>query len=67
MPFTLGDNSQMKKKISFQNYKQWYLIHTSSDKAFKGTVVTSPSLHGGSSENTFTVSLDKNIFRKMDY
>ena len=53
------------KIISFQNYKQWYLIHTSSDKAFKGTVET--SLHGGSSEITFTVPLDKNIFRKMDY
>ena len=23
------------KIISFQNYKQWYLIHTQSDKAFK--------------------------------
>ena len=27
------------KIISFQNYKHWYLIHTWSEKAFKGTVV----------------------------
>ena len=28
------------KIISFQNYKHWYLIHTWSEKAFKGTVVS---------------------------
>ena len=42
---------KMQRKInSLKNEKQWYLIHTLSDKAFKGTVVnqTLPSLHGGS-------------------
>ena len=48
-----------KKKIHFQNYKQLNLIHTWSDKAFKGIVVnqTLSSLHGGSLEITPTVPL----------
>ena len=25
--------------LSFKSYLQWYLIHTNSDKGFKGTVV----------------------------
>ena len=47
------------KMISFQNYKHWYIIHTSPDKTFKGTVVNQAllSLHGGSLKITLTVLL----------
>ena len=47
------------KIISFQNYKQWYLIHSPSDKGFKGTIVNRalPSLHEGSLEIMLTVPL----------
>ena len=43
-------------KIFKKKQKHWYLIHTWSDKAFKGTVLnrTLPSLHGGSLEIMFT-------------
>ena len=47
--------SQMKIN-SLKEQKDWYLIHTWSDKAFKGTIVnqTLSSLHGGSLEITLT-------------
>ena len=50
------ENSQMKIN-SLKKLKHWYLIHTWSDKAFKGTVVnrTIPSLHKGSFEITLIV------------
>ena len=46
---------------SLKKQKHWYLIHTWSEKAVKGTVVnlTLPSLHGGSFEITPTVPLSK--------
>ena len=39
---------------SFTKQKHWYLVHTWSDKTFKGTAVNRvlPSLHGGSLEVT---------------
>ena len=42
------------KRISFQNYKHWYLIPIWSANAVKGTVVNRV-LHGGSLEITHTV------------
>ena len=44
------------KRISFQNYKHLYLMHSLSAKAFKGTVVNRelPFFHGGSLEITLT-------------
>ena len=50
---TRKENEQIKKE------KQWYLIHTWSDKAFKDIVVNRalPNLHGWSLEITHTVPL----------
>ena len=52
----LQKNSQMKLN-SFQIQKHWYLIHTWSHKAFKGTIenLTFNSFREGSLEITFTV------------
>ena len=49
------------KMHSFKKRKYGYVIHTWSDKAFKGTVVNQAltSLHTGSLEITFTVPLTK--------
>ena len=49
------------KRISFENYTHWNLIHTWSDTAFKGTFVnpTESSLHWRSLKITLTVSLRK--------
>ena len=43
----------------FSRLKHWYIIHTWSDKALKGTVVnqTLPSSHGRACEITHTVPL----------
>ena len=51
----------------YQNFKHWYLIHTWSHKAFKGTFVnrTLPFLHERSLKITLTVPLsidDKFIY-----
>ena len=48
--------TQMFISVSLKEQKDWYLIHTWSDKAFKGTVVnqTLSSLPGGSLEITLT-------------
>ena len=49
---------------SLKKQKHWYLIHTWSDKTFKGTVVnrTLPSLHAGSLEIKRTVYLKKKSY-----
>ena len=52
------------KKISFQTFKQWYLINTWSDKVFKDISVNQvslPSLHRGSLEIMLTVHLKTRI------
>ena len=50
-----------------QNYKHWYLLHTCSNTAFKGTVVdrTLSSLHEGPLETMRTVPLkeEKTTFK----
>ena len=55
---TLVEKPQFKT-ICFQNYEHGYLIHTWSDKALKGTVVSRalPCLKWGSLEITLTVPL----------
>ena len=55
---TFVDNPQLNL-ICFQSLKQWFLIHTWSDKGIKGTVVNRamPSMHRGSLEITLTVPL----------
>ena len=60
------ENSQLQI-ISFEDCKYLYLIHTWSDKPFKGTDVyqTLPSLHRGSFEITLTVPL-KVLFAKNE-
>ena len=52
------EKPQMKIK-SLNKLKHGYFVHTGSDNALKFTVVTLalPSLHGGSLEIMFTVSL----------
>ena len=54
--FFCRETAQLKI-ISFWNYKHGYLIHTWSDKDFKGSVVNRalPSLHGGSLEIMLTI------------
>ena len=51
------------EKNSLKKQKKLYLIHSLSDKAFKGTVVNRalPSLHGGLLEITLTVPVEKQI------
>ena len=55
---TFADKPQMKIK-SLKEEKHWYLIHTWSEKAFKGTVVNRalPFLHWESPQITLTVPL----------
>ena len=57
---TFVEESQLKI-ISFQKDKQWYIIHTWTDKGFKGTVVnqTLSSFHEGPLEIRLTVTLKK--------
>ena len=63
MQVTFVEKTQLKI-ICFPNYKHWYLIHTLSDKAFKGTVVNwaLPSLHG----NKTNIPFNKWKLPKMD-
>ena len=60
MQVTFVEKPQLKR-ISFENYTHWNLIHTWSDTAFKGTFVnpTESSLHWRSLKITLTVSLRK--------
>ena len=53
------------KNKQFKAPKNWYLIHTGSDNAFKGTDInrTLPSLHGGLFEITLTVPLIRKFWK----
>ena len=55
---TFGEKPQIKI-ISFQNCTHEYLIHTWTEKSFKGTIVNRAlsSLHKGSPAVTLTVSI----------
>ena len=60
---SIGSFEPKNGQVTFAKKPQMKLIHTLSNKAFKGTFVNLalPSLHGGSLETTLTVFLKQNI------
>ena len=64
---TVAEKPQIK--INREEKKHWYLIHTWSDKAFKGTVVNKvvSSLQWGSLEISLSVNLNSNFIIKYLY